>query len=83
MAHRYSRIRSHTSGGTCSSERMGSMPANTPMLMTAATAAIMTKDKNTSLRMRSASCRPKEMDTATPAPIDRPSRMEVRKVISV
>ena len=44
---------------------------------------IMQRERKISRRMRDASPRPKEMDTATPLPMESPSRMDVKKVIRV
>ena len=59
------------------------MSRNTAMFSTTAVPPIMHRERKISRRIRVVSPQPKEMDTATPLPMERPSKMEVRKVISV
>ena len=62
---------------------MGSMHTNAPMLSTTAAAPVSTKERKISRRICACSPRPNEMDTATPLPIESPSKIDVKNVISV
>ena len=83
MTTRYSRIRPCTPAGTCRKRMIKSVPAKARIFSTAATAAMSTKDVNTASFRPCSSRWPKRMENTAPLPMQRPSRMDVRTVISV
>ena len=80
---RYSRISPRTPAGTCKKRIIRFVPAKASAFSTAVTAATSTNEANTaSFRPRSSLC-PKRMENTAPLPMHRPSKIEVRNVISV
>ena len=72
-----------TSAGTWSSAIMGSMSKNTATFRATVKPPISKKDRDRLFFSRGRSPSPKRMENTAPLPMHIPSRMEVRKVISV
>ena len=83
MMTKYSRIRPHTSAGTRRKPRRKSRHAKASTFSKSADAAINTKEAHTLSRRTASSLCPNRMENSAPLPMQRPSRIEVRKVINV
>ena len=83
MTFRYSRIMGHTSSGTRRNARMPSRQAKASRFSPSVMAAMRAKAACAPSRRPSPSRCPKRMENTAPLPMHSPSRMEVRKVISV
>ena len=83
MTRRYARIGLQTSSGTRRKMRMKSSAAKARTFRRSVAPAISTKDARMLSRSPSSSRWPKRMENSAPLPMHSPSRIEVRKAISV
>ena len=74
---------SHTSAGTRRKTESQSRQAKASIFNASAAAAISTKEAHTLSRRAASSRWPKRMENSAPLPIHNPSKIDVRKVISV
>ena len=80
---RYCRISPQTDSGTCIRTRMLSRQTTARTLRTTVSAPMSAKEACTSSMSPCSSRCPKRIENSAPLPIQSPSRMEVRKFISV